>query len=949
MKSTRTFLLVSLLFACIYAFADDPYINNSTSAQVEGMIRYGDIETSLYTGTLHFSALLFALKDPDFNLNITLSYNSDGFKPLKNSGYVGYNWSLLAGGCVTREVKGYADETCRLVNPTGTSSESSYAKGMYFYTYTNSQPQREVDVDGLPDIWHFNFLGYNGKFMINNDGHVKIISGDYVDVDLSKTIDESAMKIVGTCPLQSNDTSQITIKTKDGYTYVFGGQLSALEFTYALKNGDTEIDQFPPVVSTWHLSKVIAPNGRTITYYYKGYGNEKYHVKNCKNLRVFKMYYSFFEFKDWHEEYKWARPNNVTAIQSPYTHNGVKYCYTKECVLDSIHISGEIPLRVHFLNSVKSRRSGGPHTQCYGNYMLDTIHVFSKDILIQSTHLTYQNITNKNEMFHWYLLKNVTIDNKGEYTFAYDTVNGIIPAILAENNSSYFNLVDLYGYGKNCCHIATLSEVHFPTGGYQRYQYEEHDFSTERRWKTMTSNYDVRLLSHDVNLLKTSGVRITRTETYDDANCIIEKRDYSYRRQEANNLSSGVLFDNLLVSFSEFGDNWMAGASENYSFFDTHIGYSYVEEYAKDSNNMNLFRNTYSFDIGTEYYCNETITTSKYSLFSGILTFDSGIYTKGKLLCRKFYNGQHLQKSIQHIYNTPSYPTTDLFPIDTNSLGCIDTFTVFSRYAGDTTLRKLYIYPDVMKQEIISDYVRDDSVPLVIIHSYLYDCKLRMKKEVIKDSHNVQRFTKYTYPDELCSMGLFAPNPVFFLVQSNRINTPIETVSGYIENETEYVTTGTINQYANNTFVVVDSINQDFANLYHRPYLSQTLSLSLKQPITNYQPISILSGQFLYDEHYKLTCEYKYDLMDRLLSVKPFGKQETRYTWNDIYPIMKTIGNQTWTYTYKPHIGLETMTDPRGITTCYTYDSAGRLIREYQLINGNKQILNAYHYHIKTE
>ncbi len=153
MQSIRKLLVTFFAIYATYNYASDFYLDNSVSPQVEGMIRYGDVETSLSTGRLNFSAPIYCLKDPDFDLDISLSYNSDGFKPFKASGYVGYNWCLQAGGCITREVKGYADETCRLVNPNGsTSSPGSYAEGMYHYLFMNSTPQNAIDIDSLPDI-----------------------------------------------------------------------------------------------------------------------------------------------------------------------------------------------------------------------------------------------------------------------------------------------------------------------------------------------------------------------------------------------------------------------------------------------------------------------------------------------------------------------------------------------------------------------------------------------------------------------------------------------------------------------------------------------------------------------------------------------------------------------------------------------------------------------------
>lgn len=133
------------------------------------------------------------------------------------------------------------------------------------------------------------------------------------------------------------------------------------------------------------------------------------------------------------------------------------------------------------------------------------------------------------------------------------------------------------------------------------------------------------------------------------------------------------------------------------------------------------------------------------------------------------------------------------------------------------------------------------------------------------------------------------------------------------------------------------------------PYLYQTLTLPLSAPIGDYMPMWVSNNGIVYDSYYQLNTEYFSDKMGRLLSVKPFGGIETKYTWNGIYPVTKTIGDQTWTYTYIPHVGISSVTDPRGITTYYTYDSAGRLIEEYQIVNGNKQVLSAYQYHIKTE
>jgi len=49
------------------------------------------------------------------------------------------------------------------------------------------------------------------------------------------------------------------------------------------------------------------------------------------------------------------------------------------------------------------------------------------------------------------------------------------------------------------------------------------------------------------------------------------------------------------------------------------------------------------------------------------------------------------------------------------------------------------------------------------------------------------------------------------------------------------------------------------------------------------------------------------------------------------------------TYTYKPLIGMETMTDPRGVVTKYEYDPFGRL----KTVTKTGKVIEKYDYHFR--
>ena len=222
---------------------DIGYKIQGMSPQTASMIMYDKIPTLQNTGRLDLSIPIVHFDDPDFDFPISIRYNSEGFKPNEPDNYVGRDWSLECGGLIYREIKGKPDDML----------PSPYTAGFLWNVESHRQNPETVKKDilsGSPlsyigthivedalsfknnehrgefssDIYHFCFGKHSGKFMIDFDGSVVIVSGNDGG---HYTVDISRYKLRDT---NEGCDSEIRIKTDDGYTYCFGGSYGAVDY-----------------------------------------------------------------------------------------------------------------------------------------------------------------------------------------------------------------------------------------------------------------------------------------------------------------------------------------------------------------------------------------------------------------------------------------------------------------------------------------------------------------------------------------------------------------------------------------------------------------------------------------------------------------------------------------------------------------------------------------------
>lgn len=263
-------LMLILCAACVPAFSQ------------------GEIPVDLYTGTPSISIPLGNVSSIDVSQPISLTYSANA---AGRQSWYGSGWSLQAAGSIVREVRGLPDDCGYSETPKKgwlylvSGTDSVYKKVSDFLaastsdTLSNTYGTRSPNTgeildyetltswsdqfDTEPDIFSYSANGLSGKFIIAKTNKVRLIP--YRDISITYTRDATTKKI-----------TSFTLKTNDGYTYVFNTICTASKQLVVDEwNGapimSTEYAQYANQVSynaEWMLTQVTSPNNNTIVYNY---------------------------------------------------------------------------------------------------------------------------------------------------------------------------------------------------------------------------------------------------------------------------------------------------------------------------------------------------------------------------------------------------------------------------------------------------------------------------------------------------------------------------------------------------------------------------------------------------------------------------------------------------------------------------------------------------------
>lgn len=237
---------------------------------------YGNIPVGLFTGSSNINIPLINYSIGNISLPVSLHYSSSGVKVDDTNGSLGLTWNLIAGGVITRSIRGIADE----METTGLEAFPDIdLLGVLNPTVINYIKEGEAGrADTEPDLYTASFGDNSLKFVYDKTGQPIVFS------QKNYTFSNSGLEIT------TEDGTKYTFTEPEEITSrTFGGDNShpstTINSIYLTKITDTknnilfieyEANNYKHVISRSQTMKYTAPG--VVQYYHGNGGTFPFHI-----------------------------------------------------------------------------------------------------------------------------------------------------------------------------------------------------------------------------------------------------------------------------------------------------------------------------------------------------------------------------------------------------------------------------------------------------------------------------------------------------------------------------------------------------------------------------------------------------------------------------------------------------------------------------------------------
>ncbi|WP_137904900.1 hypothetical protein [Chryseobacterium sp. 2VB] len=252
-------------------FAAAPTANN--------LMKFEEVPVSYYTGIPDISIPLVGMSTSgtEIGIGVQLKYHPLSAKPEDRSGETGLGWSLIAGGTISRTIRGGGVDEKNVTigfstppkvkfgiynevyNPTGKlMRDEPYDQNEYKYASGLGKFDTEYD------LYQYNFMGQSGRFYIAKDagGNYKI-----------EKLDKNNLQIICT-PDSQGVVNSFTIVDDKGIRYIFSPMEKSHQSITTVKTGlvnlQSNIDSSYEMDNYWssfHLTKIEDQNNITLAVF----------------------------------------------------------------------------------------------------------------------------------------------------------------------------------------------------------------------------------------------------------------------------------------------------------------------------------------------------------------------------------------------------------------------------------------------------------------------------------------------------------------------------------------------------------------------------------------------------------------------------------------------------------------------------------------------------------
>ncbi|MBN9383835.1 MAG: RHS repeat protein [Chitinophagaceae bacterium] len=496
-----------------------------------------------------------------------------------------------------------------------------------------------------------------------------------------------------------------------------------------------------------------------------------------------------------------------------------------------------------------------------------------------------------------------------------------------------------------------LHKVIYPTGGYTVYEYENN------RYGKFTSNWPVTVVSNTGDSIG-GGLRIKRITNYDFvAHKASEKKYFYYNGYATGGRTSSGVLSFKPVFYAHYNGPITAphiagvetnqiytGATINYTQFSTDplypatyarsspVTYSEVtEKYADGSYTVYKFKN---YDNGYQDRPAENILVDNPAIGKswGEDDVNNLDLERGQTLSENRYD----TTGVLRMKNTFEYNDNPLrFNSNVRVLKTIPNPAFSENFP---TLRYLayliYTYYPYLKKQIAYEYINStDSI--VSVKSYVYDSTYRsLVQQTTIESDSSIRTTINRYPPDMVALGQTTPYQT--MVNAHQVSPVIE-----MEDQVNGIKVfRQINAYAqglsdNALLILPSTISAQYRNQTPETRLRYKKYDSLGNLLSSWQPGGVKTNYvwgYARSSPVAKIVNASYDsvlvALGGATQVNNMANQpnaNVSYLDNALRTSTSLTGAMITTYEYNPLIGLTRETDPKRMSTTYTYDLLGRL------------------------